>query len=78
MHEQFLTSCNVGWRLIDADGHVWIAALLSMLLGLDRMFRADAEDERVLRLAASLERASACTHGGGCNARTYDLSSPAR
>lgn len=27
-----------------APGLVWIAALLSMLLGLDRMFRADAED----------------------------------
>lgn len=27
-----------------APGLVWIAALLSMLLGLDRLFRADAED----------------------------------
>jgi heme exporter protein B len=27
-----------------APGVVWIAALLSMLLGLDRLFRADAED----------------------------------
>lgn len=27
-----------------APGVIWIAALLSMLLGLDRMFRADAED----------------------------------
>ena len=27
-----------------APGIVWIAALLSMLLGLDRLFRADAED----------------------------------
>lgn len=35
-------------------GIVWIAAFLSMLLGLDRMFRADAEDGslRLLRHAA--------------------------
>src|SRR5690606_33164980 len=31
-----------------APGLVWIAALLSMLLGLDRMFRADAEDGSLL------------------------------
>ena len=33
-----------------APGLVWIAALLSMLLGLDRMFRADAEDGSLLGL----------------------------
>jgi heme exporter protein B len=33
-----------------APGIVWIAALLSMLLGLDRMFRADAEDGSLLLL----------------------------
>jgi heme exporter protein B len=31
-------------------GIVWIAALLSMLLGLDRLFRADAEDGSLLLL----------------------------
>ncbi len=31
-----------------APGIVWIAALLSMLLGLDRLFRADAEDGSLL------------------------------
>lgn len=31
-----------------APGLVWIAAFLSMLLGLDRMFRADAEDGSLL------------------------------
>jgi len=31
-----------------APGLVWIAALLSMLLGLDRLFRADAEDGSLL------------------------------
>lgn len=33
-----------------APGLVWIAALLSMLLGLDRLFRADAEDGSLLLL----------------------------
>ena len=33
-----------------APGLVWIAALLAMLLGLDRMFRADAEDGALLGL----------------------------
>ncbi len=38
-----------------APGIVWIAALLSMLLGLDRLFRADSEDGSLLlvRHAAS-------------------------
>jgi heme exporter protein B len=31
-----------------APGIIWIAALLSMLLGLDRLFRADAEDGSLL------------------------------
>lgn len=31
-----------------APGLIWIAALLSMLLGLDRLFRADAEDGSLL------------------------------
>jgi heme exporter protein B len=31
-----------------APGIVWIAALLSMLLGLDRLFRADADDGSLL------------------------------
>jgi heme exporter protein B len=31
-----------------APGIVWIAALLSMLLGIDRLFRADAEDGSLL------------------------------
>lgn len=33
-----------------APGIVWIAAFLSMLLGLDRLFRADAEDGSLLLL----------------------------
>jgi heme exporter protein B len=33
-----------------APGIVWIAALLSMLLGLDRLFRADEEDGSLLAL----------------------------
>jgi heme exporter protein B len=33
-----------------APGIVWIAALLSMLLGLDRLFRADAEDGSLILL----------------------------
>lgn len=37
-----------------APGIVWIAAFLSMLLGLDRMFRADAEDGSLVLLNHSV------------------------
>jgi heme exporter protein B len=36
-----------------APGHVWIAAFLSILLGLDRLLRADAEDGSLLLLRLS-------------------------
>ncbi|MGU0042678.1 heme exporter protein CcmB [Escherichia coli] len=38
-------SCNC-WRI--APGIIWVAALLSSLLALERLFRYDLQDGRVL------------------------------
>src|SRR6478752_796044 len=51
-----------------APGIVWIAAFLSMLLGLDRLFRADDEDGSLMLLrdagAGELRRARRRGNGG--------------
>lgn len=46
-----------------APGIVWIAAFLSMLLGLDRLFRADAEDGTLLLLRFARQSMAATVLG---------------